>query len=417
MNREHTVRAFDAKATFKQVKKHFSPSAALAGKFTGQGAVESSSEGCRVTLSDGRTVLDFGSYAVALLGHRNPAIVEAVKDQLDLMPTSTRTVQNPAPAQAAESIAGYVGANLNRVYFGCGGADAVEAAIKLARLATGRSTVIAVEGAFHGKTLGALALTHNDRFRKGLEPLLGGVVHIAPDDPGAVAAVVREHEVAAIIFEPIQAENGVRVLDGEVLARWCADAKAAGAFVISDEIQVGLRRCGPRSVALDAGLPVDAVLLGKPLGGGIVPVSAAVGTDQLFAPLLADSTIHTATFSGHPLGTAVIPVALATIEEHGEDGARIAAEMAEGLAEIAERHADAVTATRGRGLLWGIDFRSPELAGEVQVGLAQLGLLVSPCLSRPATLRLLPPIVATPAEVKEALSLLSGAIANAVEAV
>ncbi|MEJ8634762.1 aspartate aminotransferase family protein [Streptomyces sp. MS2.AVA.5] len=403
----------DAKETFRRVKRHFSPALSVAGKFSGQGAVEASSDGCRVTLSDGRSVLDFGSYAVALLGHRNPAVLDAVRAQLDVMPASTRTVQSAAAPLAAEKLTEYFSGALNRVYFGCGGADAVEVALKLARMATGRTTVVAVEGAFHGKTLGALSLTHNERFRAGLESLLHSVVHIDPDDPRAMARVIAEQDVAALFFEPVQAENGVRLLDEDVLASWCRDAQEHGAFVISDEIQVGLRRCGAKSVALEAGLPVDAVLLGKPLGGGVVPVSAAVGNDRLFEPLLSDPMRHTATFSGHPLGTGVIPTALATIEQHAADGERIAAAMAAGLAEIREQQGDVVVETRGRGLLWGIDFTTAEVSGNVLAGLAQSGLVVSPCISRPTTVRLLPPIVATDEDVKEALSLLSGAIAQA----
>ncbi|MEZ0111068.1 putrescine aminotransferase [Catenulispora sp. EB89] len=412
------IKSGDAKATFKQVKKHFSPSLAMAGKFMGQGAVETSAEGCRVTLSDGRQALDFGSYAVALLGHRNVAVVRAVREQLDRMPTSTRSVLNPVPALAAETVVDYLGGALPKVYFGGGGADAVEVAVKLARVATGRSTVIAVEGAFHGKTLGALALTHHDRFRGGLDSVLPGAVHIDPTQPDAVARVLAEtDDVAALIFEPVQGENGVTTLDPAILARWCADAKAAGAFVIADEIQVGLRRCGERSVALAAGLPVDAVLLGKALGGGVVPVSAMVCTEELYAPLAADFVLHTATFSGHPLATAAIVPALATIEEHVADGLRVSAEMAAGLAAIAADHPESVTAVRGRGLLWGVDFVSPEFVGEVQVGLAQRGLVVSTCLSRPEVLRLIPPIVATSEDIEQALFLLRGSIEQARAAV
>ncbi|MFE9098238.1 aspartate aminotransferase family protein [Streptomyces sp. NPDC007264] len=410
MTEPHVI---DAKETFRRVKRHFSPALAVAGRFTGQGAVEVSADGCRVTLSDGRTLLDFGSYAVALLGHGNPAIVEAVRAQLDVMPTSTRTVQSSVTPLAAERLTEYVGGGLGRVYFGCGGADAVEASVKLARMATGRTTVVAVDGAFHGKSLGALALTDNPRFRSGLEPLLQGVVRVSADDPEAVAKAVREHEVAAVVFEPVQAENGVRILDGTILAQWCRDAHAQGAFVVSDEIQVGLRRCGVRSMAVAAGLDVDCVLLGKPLGGGVLPVSAAVGNDRLFAPLLADPMVHTATFSGHPLSTAVIPVALDLIERHAEQGERVEAAMREGLAGLRRQYPDIVVETRGRGLLWGIDYRSPELAGDVLTGLAQRGMVVSPCLSRPATIRLLPPIVATDADVKEAMTLLTDATAGA----
>ncbi|WP_433665942.1 aspartate aminotransferase family protein [Nocardia sp. CA-136227] len=411
------IRTSDAKTTFKRVKRHFSPSMALAGKFTGQGAVEASADGCRITLSDGREALDFGSYAVALLGHRNAAVVEAVRRQLDTMPTSTRSVLNPLPAQAAETIVDHLGGALPKVYLGGSGADAVEAAVKLARLATGRKTVIAVAGSYHGKTLGALALTHHDRFKGNLGPLLTGSVHIDPADAGAVARVVAETDVAALIFEPVQGENGVTVLDPAILAQWCADAKAAGVFVIADEIQVGLRRCGERSAAMAAGLPVDAVLLGKALGGGVVPVSALVCSEALYAPLAADPVLHTATFSGHPLCTAAIEPALATIEAHVEDGVRISAEMAAGLAEIASDHPAVVTEVRGKGLLWGIDFHSAEFVGEVQVGLAQRGLIVSTCLSRPEVLRLIPPIIAGSEDIAQALFLLRGSIEQARAAV
>ncbi|WP_433684886.1 aspartate aminotransferase family protein [Nocardia sp. CA-119907] len=415
-----------AKATFKQVKRHFSPSMALAGKFTGQGAVEDSASGSRVTLSDGRTVLDFGSYAVALLGHRNAAVVEAVRAQLDRMPTSTRSVLNPLPGQAAEAVVEYLAAaefggddapELSKVYFGLSGADAVEAATKLARLATGRSTVLAVEGAYHGKTLAALALTHHERFKGNLAPVLGNTVHIDPSDPDAVSRALAENRVAALIFEPVQGENGVTLLDPAILSRWCADAHAHGAFVIADEIQVGLRRCGDRSVALAHGLPVDAVLLGKAIGGGVVPVSALVCTEALYAPLTGDPVLHTATFSGYPLGVSAVAPALATIEAHVADGVRIAREMAEGLALLVADHDTVVTAVRGRGLLWGLDFCSPEFAGEVQVGLAQRGLVVSTCLSRPEVLRLIPPIIATSDDVAEALFLLRGAIEQAAAAI
>ncbi|GAA3075401.1 aspartate aminotransferase family protein [Streptosporangium carneum] len=409
-----------ARVTFRRIQRHMSPGLALSGKFAGQGAVEADASGCEVRLSDGRSVLDFGSYAVTLLGHRHPAVVAAVREQLDVMPTSTRSLANPVAALAAERVTGYLGGHLggalSRVHFGLNGADAVEAAVKLARLATGRRVVVAVEGGYHGKSLGALGLTHHDRFREGLEDLLGSVTHVAPDDPAAVARVAAETDVAAVVFEPVQGENGVRLLDLDVLRRWSADARRAGAFVVSDEIQCGLRRCGDPSVALAAGLEVDAVLLGKPLGGGVAPISALVCSDALYEPLLKDPFRHTATFGGHPLGMAAVPVALAEVEAAAGNGAELARLMAEGLRTLRADHPGLVADIRGRGLLWGVDFTSPELAGEIQMGLAQRGLLVSPCLSRPETLRLLPPLVAGPPEVDRAMAALDGALEAAAAA-
>lgn len=399
-----------AATAFGQVRHHLSPPLAFAGKLAGGGAVEKTAQGCRIELSDGREILDFGSYAVPLLGHRHPEVVAAVTKQLAAMPISTRTLVNPVTAAAAECLSGYFDDVLPRVHFGLNGSDAVEVATKLARLATGRSRIIAVRGGYHGKSLGALALTHHEHFRRGLESVLADVVHVSADDPAAVGKVLADGPVAALVFEPVQGENGIVPLDPTVLATWCEAARAAGAMVISDEIQVGLRRCGPRSMALAAGLDVDAVLVGKPLGGAVLPMSAAVMSERLYRPLARDPFLHTATFGGNPLGCAVVPVVLDLIEQYRVRGEQIAAAMAEGLEKLAERHPDGVAAVRGRGLLWGVDFTSAALAGEVLVELAQLGLVVSPCLSRPSTVRLLPPLVASDGEVAQALELLEDAV-------
>jgi putrescine aminotransferase len=395
---------------FRAVSRHFTRSSALSGKLAGLGAVEARAQGARITLSDGRSMLDFGSYAVTLLGQRHPAVVEAVRGQLDTMPVSSRSLVNPVTAAAAERLAGYLGGTLPRVYFGLNGADAVEVAVKLARLTTGRRRVLAVKGAYHGKSLGALALTHHERFREGLTDVLPPTTHLDPGDPRAVARSLADGDVAALIFEPVQGENGARPLDPATLREWCRTAKDAGVPVVADEIQCGLRRCGPPSVALDMGLPVDAVLFGKPLGGGVVPISAMVCTDELYRPLTEDPVRHTATFSGQPLCCAAVPAALDTVEQLAPHAERIAVRLEAGLRDLARVHAGAVTGVRGRGLLWGVGFADDAFAGEVLLGLTERGLLVSPCLSRPGTLRLLPPMVASPDDVDEALAALGEAV-------
>ncbi|MDH6131074.1 putrescine aminotransferase [Kitasatospora sp. MAA4] len=403
----------DAAEVFDRLRRHLSPKLALTGSFAGRGAVEVSGEGCRVTLSDGRSVLDFGSYAVTLLGHRHPDVVAAVHRQLDTMPTSTRSLANPVAARAAACLAGYLGDVLPKVYFGLNGADVVEVAVKLARVASGRSRVIAVSGGFHGKSLGALALTHSPLYRVGLRGCAVDVVHVDPQDPDAVLRELGAGDVAALVFEPVQGENGAVALPLGVLRRWSEDAARHGAFVIADEIQCGLRRCGERSVALAEGLPVDAVLLGKPLGGGVVPLSALVCSERLYAPLDADPFLHSATFGGHPLSCAALPAALGAIEELAGQGGELSDQLGAGLERIRQRHPGVVSELRGRGLLRGIDFATPRAAGSVVLELATAGLLVSPCLGRPTTVRLLPPLVATAADVTEAVEILDGAIAVA----
>ncbi|MEV6976588.1 aspartate aminotransferase family protein [Kitasatospora sp. NPDC093806] len=401
----------DAVAVFDRLRRHSSPKLALTGGFAGRGAVETAAEGCRVTLSDGRTALDFGSYAVTLLGHRHPAVAEAVRHQLDAMPTATRSLANPVAAEAAACLSGYLGDVLPKVYFGLNGADVVEVAVKLARLATGRERVLAVRGGFHGKSLGALALTHSPLYRTGLLGCAVDVAHLDADDPRALRRELARGEVAAVVLEPVQGENGAVPLSTEVLRRWCEDAARHGGFVIADEIQCGLRRCGERSVALADGLPVDAVLFGKPLGGGIVPLSAMLCTERLYAPLAADPFLHSATFGGHPLSCAAVPAALTAIERLAEHGRWLSERLDELLAGLRARHPEVVRAVRGRGLLRGVDCVSPHAAGSVVVELAGAGLLVSPCLGRPTTVRLLPPLVCTPADLAEAAALLDTALA------
>jgi putrescine aminotransferase len=393
--------------TLDRVERHFSPGAALSAKVLGGGAVEVAASGAVVTLSDGRELLDFGSYAVPLLGHRHPTVVAAIIDGLATMPTATRTLANPTTAAFAAELSERCGGALQRVWLGSDGADAVEVALKLARRAGGRMRVLVVEGAFHGKTLGALALTRNPRFREGLESLLGPVSELPRDEPEAVRREVATGDVAALVVEPIQGEAGVRVLDPAVLARWVADARAAGAFVISDEIQVGLRRAGPFSPSLAAGLEPDAVLFGKALGGGLMPISALVATAALAAPLIADPSWHSATFGGHPLACAAGLAALRAIEAETGNGDAIAEIVSAGLLELGAAHPGTIAEVRGAGLVWGLELASPGAAGAALIELARRGLLVSPCLSSTSTLRLLPPMVTSPEQAADALAILA----------
>ncbi|MCK1813743.1 aspartate aminotransferase family protein [Streptomyces sp. XM4011] len=405
------VGAGTARETLTAIRRHLSPQLALLYGMNGSDAIEAYGEGARVRRSDGRTLIDFGSYAVTLLGQRHPAVVAAVRAELDAMPVSSRVLGNRATAAFAAALAGWADpGRLTNVWLGLNGSDAVEAALKLARRATGRRRVIAVEGAYHGKSMGALAATWNARYRESLEPLLDGVTHI-PADPRAVPGAFEGEEVAAVLVEPVQGEGGVRPLDPAFLTALAGAARAHGAFVVADEIQTGMRRCGPRLVSVDLGLEPDAVLLGKALGGGVQPVSAVVATPELYAPLAADPFLHTTTFSGHPLGAAAGVAALRTAEALAPRGRHLAEVFGSGLSGLVARHAPLVTAVRGQGLLWGLEFATPAAAGEVLIELGRRGLIVSPCLGRPETLRLLPPLVATDEDAGEALDLLDAVCA------
>ncbi|HVW47405.1 MAG TPA: aminotransferase class III-fold pyridoxal phosphate-dependent enzyme [Solirubrobacterales bacterium] len=399
--------------TFGRLRRRQGPGVALGAKLAGRGAVETGAEGATVRVSDGREVLDFGSYGVTLLGHRHPDVVAAVVAETARMPTSTRLLANRTTAALVERLGALPGPPLERVWLGSDGADAVEVALKLARLASGRRRVLAVHGAFHGKTLGALALTWNPAFRAGLDGLLGAVTHVDPADPAAVAREVARGDVAALVFEPILGEAGARRLDPATLRRWAADARAAGAFVISDEIQTGLWRCGEPALAPTLGIEVDAVLLGKALGGGLMPIAALVAAPRLHEPLWRDPTLHTSTFGGHPLSCAAALAAIDALEELRPRILTLAGELDRRLDELALRHRGAVVAVHGEGLLRGVELATPALVGAALVEAAAGGLLLSPCLSAPRTLRLLPPAVTTDAQLGAAIEILGRAIGAA----
>lgn len=402
-----------------RARAHLAPGMALAQKLAGRGAIEVSGCGSWITLSDGRRLLDFGSYGVSLFGHRHPRVVAAVHDQLDRLPASTRMLANAtAPALAARLVAMAGPSRLERAWFGLNGADVVEAALKLARLATGRRRVVALTHAYHGKSAGALAATWSPRYRRPLVVGSGDVTHLDVDDTGDVGGVAREcrrGDVAAVLVEPVQGEGGVRPIDPDRLRRWAEDARSAGALVLVDEVQTGTGRCGPFSIAVHEHLDPDGVLLGKALGGGVMPLSALVASAELFAPLAEDPFLHTSTFSGHPLSCAAGLAALDVFEELAGRVPVLEARLACGLEALRAAYPGLVRGVRGRGLLWGLDTTSAEVAGTLLMEVTEAGLVVSPCLDTPTVVRLLPPMTASDAEIDTAIAMLERACAATTE--
>lgn len=408
-----------AATVFAQLRAHGAPAAALGARLLGRGAYELEGEGSVVRLSDGRELLDLGSYGVMLFGHRHPVIVDAVAAQLVRMPASTRLLASSVQAAFQAELIAALGAPYEHVWLGSSGADAVEAALKLARRRAERPGIIAVQGGYHGKSLGALGVTSNPLLREGFGEVAGHhVIHVDPADAGAVARAVAGGQIAALLVEPILGEGGVRPIDPDVLARWSEDARAAGALVIADEVQTGSGRCDGLSLARAAGLTPDVILLGKALGGGVMPLSAVVATAEAFAPLRRDAALHTLTFGGHPLACAAGRAALELTERLAPDHARLSAAFARELPLRAAAYPQLVEEVRGRGLLWGIELRSPAIAGEFLLALAEHGVLAAPCLSAPTVLRLFIPLTLTPQQTATALGALDAslsAVAGAAE--
>lgn len=350
--------------------------------------------GLELLAEGGRRYLDFGSgIAVVGLGHRHPAPLAAAHAQLDrLWHASNLFGTEPAPALAQRLSERFGGA---QAFFCNSGAEAIEAALKYARLATGRTGVVALEGSFHGRTTGALAATGQPSKRVPFEPLLPGVRFARANDVASLEAAIGD-DTGLILLEPVQGECGVRPLEPEFLAA----ARAHDALLCLDEIQTGVGRTGTFFAWEQLGVRPDLVVLAKGLANGL-PIGALLVANEsagAFAP-----GHHGSTFGGNPVSCAAacavvdaIDVALlANVSEQGERLRRGLATLP-GLADV-----------RGSGLLLGADSERP--AQEIAAAALALGLVV--LTAGEHVLRLSPPLVVGPDEIDTALEILEEVLA------
>jgi acetylornithine/N-succinyldiaminopimelate aminotransferase len=346
-------------------------------------------EGAHVWDEAGREYVDlFGGIAVNALGHAHPALVDAVTTQLRTLGHVSNFFATPPQVELAERLLTLAGAaGRGRVFFSNSGTEANEAALKLSRR-TGRTHVVAAEGAFHGRTMGALALTHKAAYREPFEPLPGHVTWVPYGDAGALAEAVTD-ETAAVVLEPIQGEAGVVVPPEGYLAAARSVTREHGALLWVDEVQTGIGRTG-EWLAHDTDLEPDVVTLAKGLGGGI-PVGATIALGDA-ATLLGPGN-HGTTFGGNPVACAAALAVLDTIEKEGLLGAVVArgAALTEGLLT-----SDEVTGVSGRGLLLAARLVGDTAAAVVQRGQEQGWLLNN---TGPDRLRFAPPLTLTEADV------------------
>lgn len=371
-------------------RNHLNRRVAGMQKLMGANAYVVSGQGAEVVLSDGRRVIDLGTWATSMLGHCPPTVVAAVTEQCGMLPSAVRGLASPPGPLLARRLAELASpSRLTRVWLGANGADVTEAALKLARVSTGRLRVLAVRGGFHGRTLGALAVSDADRYHADLRPLLAGVTVVDP-----VATAVAQHigagDVAAVIFEVIQGGRGVVPLPAAVLEGWIRAAHDGGALVIVDEVQTGLWRCDGFSLSLSLGLDPDAVLLGKALGGGVMPLSALLCTPRMAAALEENPFLHSQTFSGHPLACAAGLAALAAIPDAAAANTDRLTAWLGLLSERLARHRGLIRKVDVYGLMMGIEFRSPGLADQFVIASARAGVLLAPSDGDRSVVRVLP---------------------------
>jgi acetylornithine aminotransferase len=368
--------------------------------------VLASGHGCWVTDVDGNRYLDLLSgIAVNALGHAHPALVQAVAKQAESAIHVSNFFTSEPAILLAERLLTLAGApDGSGVFFANSGTEAIEAAIKLSRR-TGRSRIVAMEGSFHGRSTGALALTHKAAYREPFEPLIPDVVFVPPDDVETLRSTVDER-TAAVVIEPIQGEAGVREVSADYLRAAREVTSAHGALLLLDEIQTGIGRTGAWFAHQASGVRPDAMTLAKGLGGG-VPIGALVTFGSEVTHLLTAGQ-HGTTFGGNPLASAAGLAVLDTIEREGLlANASYVGSLLEDPAVLA---IDGVLATRGRGLLRAIELDG--IPAPVAMAAArEAGFIVNAVT--PTALRLAPPLILTPSELGGFVDALPGILATA----
>jgi acetylornithine/LysW-gamma-L-lysine aminotransferase len=358
-------------------------------------------DGSYLTDSNGTEYLDMGaSYACVPLGHGHDAVQEAVADQLSRLTYVQASYPVEIRTKLYELLAETAPRTVDKVWLCNSGTEANEAALKFARSATGNSKVVATTQGFHGRTMGSLATTWKDKYKKPYEPLMGDVEFVPYDEPDAMAEAV-DDETAAVIVEPVQGEGGINPASKEFLQTARVETATSGAALIFDEVQTGLGRTGSLWASEWTDVVPDMITSAKGLGNGL-PVGATLCRDWI----AEDYGSHASTFSGGPVISAAAHATVSTLVN--EDVPGHAAEVGEYLREgLREELGDAAREVRGEGLMIGIEVKRG--ANRILRDLA----LEQQLLALPAgrtVVRLLPPLTLSKAEADEAIAALGEVI-------
>jgi 4-aminobutyrate aminotransferase-like enzyme len=372
---------------------------------------------------DGNIYIDLSAaFAVAAVGHSNPRVVAAIADQAarllhgmgDVYPTQEKV------ALARELCALAPGPGSKRVIFGVTGADAVEAAIKTAMMATGKPGVICFEGAYHGLTYGALEVTDRDHFRAPFKKQMGGFSHRVPypddatwqDSIAAIERVARDSaaDIGALIVEPVQGRGGDRPAPLEWLRKVRELTTQRNLILIFDEVYSGFGRTGRWFACEHAGVAPDLLCVGKGMASGF-PISACIGRADVMDcwPASTGEAIHTSTFLGSPAGCAAALASIKEMRERNliERSATLGLLIGEALDDIHRLAPDKVASVRGRGMMWGIQCANADIAADAMTGALHEGVIILSAGVRSDVLSIAPPLVIAEEQLRCALETLA----------
>ena len=390
----------------------------FANKLCGsEGAVEFRDGGVYTYDTHGKRYLDcLGGYGIFNVGHRHPKVIAAVKAQLDQVCLHSQDLLNPWAGHLASQLAAIAPGDIQYAFFCNSGTEAVEGALKLARLYTGKSEIISTKNAYHGVSMGALSATGRDCFRKPFEPLLNGFTHVPFGDIKALEKAITKN-TAAVILEPIQGEGGINVPAEGYLRKVRQLTKKKGVLLILDEVQTGLGRTGRMFACDHEGVVPDIICLAKALGGGVMPIGAFMASAKVWKVLEPNPSIHNSTFGGNPLAcTAASATIEVLMEEHLPARAAVMGNhFMRRLQELKKKYPKHITEARGRGLLIGLEFTSQALRVDVQTELFHRGVLVAATMNSNRTIRIEPPLIITESQINFMIDTLESILSEITE--
>jgi LysW-gamma-L-lysine/LysW-L-ornithine aminotransferase len=342
-------------------------------------------QGARLWSQEGKEYIDcIGGQGAANIGHQNPYVNQALQEQSQKLINCTELFYNDQRAQLLETLARLTPSRISRFFFCNSGAESVEGAFKFARLATGRTEIVATMRGYHGKSMGALSATWNKEYREPFEPLVPGFSHVPFDNLEKTCQAITD-KTAAFIVEPVQGESGVRPGSREYFQGVEAHCRKAGTLLILDEVQTGFCRTGRMFALEHFGFEPDILCLAKSLGGG-VPMGAIGISEAVSAKLF--KLAHTSTFGGNPLACAAANAAIRYMEDF--QLAQRAQDLGqEFMAELRKIDSPKIREVRGLGLIVGVELK--EKAGPYIQQLMERGILVLG--AGPTVIRYLPPLV------------------------